>query len=127
VNSSISQPESPLTIVNPAPPRDPVAADLQIPQATLARVPQDDPDAPPLFELRPEYMVEPRERPSCLGGKFVRFAAHAGDLLLSAVYFFGLGAFAPLVRSRDPLRLASKGTTRWLTLSRLQRNRFDAR
>jgi hypothetical protein len=127
VNSSISEPELPLSVANPTLPRERIAPRPPTPQATLERVPQDDPDAPPMFELRAEYIVAPHERPSCLGGKFARLGAHAGDLLLSAVYFLGLGAFAPLVRSRDPLRLTSKGATRWLTLPASQRDRFDTR
>lgn len=86
-------------------------------EPTLARIAQEDPNGPPLFELRAEYAIDPGDAPCILSGTFARLIARAADLMLSAIYFIGLGAMAPLVRSRDPLNLAGRGSMRWLAPS----------
>ena len=128
MNTSIPEPDSPPTISNLTPAREVPSIEPPMTEPTLTRVPQEDPNGPPLFELRPEYMIDVGSAPSRLRGAIGKVAAKTGDLLLSAAYFLGLGAFAPLVRSRDPLGLVGKGSGRWLCLSTAQRSeRADSR
>lgn len=117
MNTSIPEPESPVAISSASIAREAQPLKPRAPEPTLARLPQEDPNGPPLFELRAEYMIDPGGAPSRLCGAVGRFVSGAGDLLLSAVYFLGLGALAPLARSRDPLSLAGKRSARWLVLS----------
>ena len=81
--------------------------------AVLERVAQDDPSAPPLFELRPEYVVEPAQPASALESAMRGIAGAATNCLMFVAYYAGLGIIAPMMRSRDPMRLAHNRAIKW--------------
>ena len=79
----------------------------------MERIAQDDPSAPPLFELRSEYVVEPVPSSWVLRNALRVVLSGATNFLFFAAYYAGLGVVAPMMRSRDPMRLAHNRAIKW--------------